>query len=100
MEIPGIFFFLSSARIGDQVVVAVGEYYYNNKTKGIEKISNKRKEGRDKSSQGSSKRSIEWRVGPEPKDNAIQTASTLNAFAGENAMFVYELVACLGHLKP
>jgi hypothetical protein len=28
---------------------------------------------------------------PDPKENAIQTASSLNAFAGENAMSVYEL---------
>jgi hypothetical protein len=29
----------------ENFVVAVGEYYYNNKTKGIEKRSNKRKRG-------------------------------------------------------
>jgi hypothetical protein len=29
----------------EEVVVEVGEYYYSNKIRGIEKISNKRKRG-------------------------------------------------------
>jgi hypothetical protein len=40
---------------------------------------------------GSTKRTIEWRAGPYPKENAIQTSSSLNAFAGENSMSVYEI---------
>jgi hypothetical protein len=39
----------------EEVVVAVGEYYYNNKIKGIEKISNKRKRGETTLIHGSSK---------------------------------------------
>jgi hypothetical protein len=42
-SIPGNFSYSSQLLELEDVVVVVGEYYYNNKTKGIEKISNKRK---------------------------------------------------------
>jgi hypothetical protein len=54
----------------EEVVVEVGEYYYSNKIRGIEKISNKRKRGEITLSQGCSNKSIEWKVGLDPKDNA------------------------------
>jgi hypothetical protein len=34
-------------------------------------------------------------AGPDPKENSIQTTSSLHAFVGENAMFVYDLVVTL-----
>jgi hypothetical protein len=43
MAIPGNSTFSSQVLNLDDVVVSVGEYYYSNKTKGIEKRSNKRK---------------------------------------------------------
>jgi len=86
----------------ENFVVAVGEYYYNNKTKGIEKRSNTRekrsktrKRGETTLTEGSSKRSIEWKVVLDPKDKALQTALALNAFVRENAISVYELVVAL-----
>jgi hypothetical protein len=45
MAIPGNLSFSSQVLNLDDVVVAVGEYYYSNKTKGIEKRKNKRKRG-------------------------------------------------------
>jgi len=75
--------------------VAVGENYYINKTKGIEKRSSKSKRGETSLNQESTKRYIERRVVPYHKDNAIQIVSTLNAFVGENAMFLYPLVSAL-----
>jgi hypothetical protein len=45
MSIPRKFFFSSQVLKLDEVVVEVGEYYYNEKTKGIEKRSRKRKRG-------------------------------------------------------
>jgi hypothetical protein len=45
MAIPENFSFPSQVIELDQVVLAMVEYYYNNKTKGIDKISNKRKRG-------------------------------------------------------
>jgi hypothetical protein len=38
MEIPWIFSYSSQVLELEEVVVAVGEYYYNNNTKGIENI--------------------------------------------------------------
>jgi hypothetical protein len=83
----------------DQVVVAVGEYYYSNKTKLIEKRSNKRKRGETDIIQGYSKRSIEWKAGPDPKYNSIQNYASLNAFVVEIVMYVYELVSTLDTLQ-
>jgi hypothetical protein len=45
MAIPGNLSFSSQVLELDEVVVLVGEYYYNNKKKGIEKRTNKRKRG-------------------------------------------------------
>jgi hypothetical protein len=67
MSIPGKFSFSSQVLELDEIVVEVGEYYYNNKTRGIEKWSNKRKRGDTTLIQGSTKRTIEWRVGLCPK---------------------------------
>jgi hypothetical protein len=52
MEILGNFSFSSHIMELDEVVVVVGEYYYNNKTIGIEKRSSKRKRGETTLSQG------------------------------------------------
>jgi hypothetical protein len=95
MEIPGNSYYSSQVLELEEVVVEVGEYYYINKIRGIEKISKKRKRGETNLSQGSSNRSIEWKVGLDPKDNAMQISSSPNAFTVENAMSVYELVVAL-----
>jgi hypothetical protein len=36
-----------------------------------------------------------WKVGPDPKTNAIENASSLNVFAGANAVSVCELSVAL-----
>jgi hypothetical protein len=95
MAIPGNLTFSSQVLNLDDVVVVVGDYYYSHRTKGIEKRSHKRKRGDTTNNQSSTKRVIEWKAGPYPKENAIQVASVLHAFAGENAMFVYEVTTTL-----
>jgi len=67
MEIPSNLSFSSQVIKLDDVVVAVGEYYYNEKNKGINKRTRKRKRGDTTLSQGSTKRIIEWKEGPYPK---------------------------------
>jgi hypothetical protein len=46
-----------------------------------------------------SERNIKWKAGPDPKENAIQAASTLNAFVGANVMLVYEVAEALDMSK-
>jgi hypothetical protein len=60
----------------EEAIIVVGEYYYNNNTKGIDKRSNKIKRGETILVHGSSKSSIEWKVGREPKEYIVQTSST------------------------
>jgi hypothetical protein len=39
--------------------------------------------------------SLNGKIGPDPRENSIQTASALHAFAGENAMSVFEVATTL-----
>jgi hypothetical protein len=80
MAIPGNSTFSTEVLNFDGVVVVVGDYYYNDKTRSIEKRSNKRKRGESTNTQSSIGRVIEWKAGPDPEDNAIQETSTLHAF--------------------
>jgi hypothetical protein len=79
------------------IVVAVGEYYNSQKTKSIEKRVAKSKRGG--ASQDTTEISVRWKVGPNPKENTIQTTSILNAFASTNSMQVYEMVETLDMSK-
>jgi hypothetical protein len=62
------------------------------------RMTKRKREGTD-TSHGKAERVIKWKAGPDPKDNAIQAASTLNAFAGENVMLVYEVAEALIYNK-
>lgn len=95
MTILGNIYLSSQVLNFHDVVVAIGKYYYSEKTKGIEKRSSKRKRGDTTISHPSTNRIIEWKAGPDPKENAIQIASALHAFAGENVMSVYHLATAL-----
>jgi hypothetical protein len=65
----------------DDVVVVLGEYYYNDKTKEIEKRKRKMERGKMTLSQGSTKITVERRKGTYPKENGIQNTYSLHAFA-------------------
>jgi len=67
MDIPGNVSFSSHTLNFDDVVVEVGEYYYSDKNKEIEKRKNKRKRGDTTIIQPSSKIIIGWKEGPDPK---------------------------------
>jgi hypothetical protein len=77
-------------------VVAIGDYYYDDRTKSIEKRSNKRKRGESTKSRSSTGRVVEWKVGPDPEENVVQATSSLHAFAGLNASYVLEVTNTLG----
>jgi hypothetical protein len=89
MAIPGNSTFSSQVLNLDDVVVSIGEYYYSKKSKWIEKRSTKREE--TIVIQSSTKRVIEWETGPDPKENVIHIASALHAFAGVNAMSIFDV---------
>jgi hypothetical protein len=91
MAIPRNFSYSSQVLELDNVVVVVGEYYYNNKTREIERRSNKRKRGEYSLSQEYFERNIKWKAGQTLRKMKYIIASSLNAFAGANAMSVYEL---------
>jgi len=95
MAIPSNLTFSSQVLNLDDVVVIVGDYYYNHRTKGIEKRSHKRKRGDTTSSQSSTKRVIEWKAGSYPEENVIQVAFMLHVFAGSNAMSIYKVTTAL-----
>jgi hypothetical protein len=86
MSIPSNSTFSSKVLNLKNCVVVVGEYYYNHITKGIEEISHKMKRGDTTGSQSSTKRVIEWALGPNPKENVIHDTYILHAFAGETAI--------------
>jgi hypothetical protein len=46
----------------DGSVVVVGDYFYTNKTRSMEKRSNKRKRGESTNTQSSTRRIIEWKA--------------------------------------
>jgi hypothetical protein len=98
-SIPGNFSFSSQLLELEDVVVVVGEYYYNNSTKGIEKRSSKRKRGETSLNKESFDRMIVWKSGLDPKVNALENASALSAFAGANSVSVCELSASLDIYK-
>jgi hypothetical protein len=77
------------------VVVVVGDYYYDDRTKSIEKRSNKRKRGESTKSRSSTGRVVEWKVGPDPEENVVQATSSLHAFAGLNASSILEVTNAL-----
>jgi len=76
-------------------VLAIGDYYFDRKVRSIEKISSKRKRGEEARLNSSIGRVLKWKVGPDPKENAFQAASTLNAFVGLNSSFFLEVTNSL-----
>jgi hypothetical protein len=67
MAIPGNLSFSSQVLNFDDVVVAVGEYYYSDKTKGIEKRKERGKEGIQLSANHQPKELLNGRQGLIPK---------------------------------
>jgi hypothetical protein len=65
-------------------VVVVGEYYYSNSKRGIEKISTKRKRGEYPPRKVSFDKAISGKIGSGPQVNVVDNASSLSAFAGGN----------------
>jgi hypothetical protein len=64
-----------------------------------EKISPKRKRGRDDVGQEAPERSIKWKVGLDLKDKALQAASTLIYFIGVNIVSFHEVTGALDATK-
>jgi hypothetical protein len=98
-SILGILSLTSEGLRFEGVVVTVGYYYYNHKTRAIEKRAPKRKRGKIEASQDVPERNIKWKVGPDAKDNALQVASVLSAFAGVNIVSVHEVTVALDDAK-
>jgi hypothetical protein len=61
--IPGDSTFSSQVLNFEGTVVAIGDYYYDDRTKSIEKRSNKRKRGESTKSRSSTGRVLEWKLG-------------------------------------
>jgi hypothetical protein len=80
-------------------VVDVGEYYYNNSTKGIKRRSSKRKRDEASLNKESSDRVIMWKVGPDTKVNALENTSCMSVFVGAKSISVCELSASLDICK-
>jgi hypothetical protein len=64
-------------------------------TRAIEKRTNKRNREGINTIQVAFERVIKWKAGSDPKDNALQVAPTLNAFANANVMLVYEVMGAI-----
>jgi hypothetical protein len=94
--IPSDSTFSSQVLNFEDVVVAIGHYYYDGITKSIEKRSNNRERGEPTKSRSSIGRVLEWKVGPDPEENVAQAASTPHAFVGLNAPSVLEVTNALG----
>jgi hypothetical protein len=94
-SIPGDSSLSSQALNFRRICSSIGDYYFDNKTRSIEKRSSKRKRGEDSKSKSHAGRILEWKVGPDPEENAVQAASTLNTFAGLNASSVLEVTNAL-----
>jgi hypothetical protein len=77
------------------VVVVVGDYYYDDNTKSIEKRSNKRKMGEFTKSISFIGRVVERKVGPDPEENVVQATSGLHAFVGLNDSSILEVTNAL-----
>jgi len=78
---------------------AIGDYYFDNKTRSIKKRSTNRKRGEDTRSKSSAKRVVEWKAGPDPEENVVQATSALHAFAGLNASSLLEVISALNTAK-
>jgi hypothetical protein len=70
-SIPGFCTFSSQIMSFKGTVVAIGDYYYDDRTKSIEKRSNKRKRGESTNSISSTGRVVEWKFGPNPEENVV-----------------------------
>jgi hypothetical protein len=77
------------------VFVVVGDYYYNERMKRIEKRLYKRKRGESSKSRSFIGIVVEWKVGPDLEENDIQTTSTIHAFAGLNSSSFLEVTISL-----
>jgi hypothetical protein len=97
--IPGILSVTSTGLKIEGAVVAVGDSYYIHETRAIEKRTIKRKREGTNTIHGSSERVINWKKGHGPKYNALQKASTLNAFVGANFLSVYDVTGSLDTAK-
>jgi len=65
-SIPGDSSLSSQALNFEGSVVAIGDYYFDNRTRSIEKRSVKRKRGEDSNSKSHVERILEWKVSPDP----------------------------------
>jgi hypothetical protein len=75
-SIPGSLLVTSAGLGFEGAVVVVGDYYYNHKTREIEKRMSKRKIGKVDVSHETPERNIKWKVGPDLKDNNTSSLST------------------------
>jgi len=75
--------------------VAIGDYYYDDKMKSIEKRYNKIKRGETSKSRSSIGRVVEWKVRPNPEEIVVRVASALHTFAGLNASYFLEVTNAL-----
>jgi hypothetical protein len=82
----------------DDVVVVVGEYYYNISKGGIKKRSTKRKRSKYPPSKESSDKEI-YGNGPDPQVNGLDNDSSPIVFTRENSILVCELNATLDLYK-
>jgi len=83
----------------DDAIVVVEEYFYKNSKRGIEKRLAKSKRNEDTSTKGPTDKVISWKLGKYPQVNAIDTNSTVSAFARENSVSVCELSSTLDIYK-
>jgi hypothetical protein len=90
-SIPGDSSLSSQALNFEGYLVAIGDYYFNNRTRSIEKRSMKRKRGEESNSNSHEGRILKWKVCPDPKENIVQVASMLNTFTGLNASSILEV---------
>jgi hypothetical protein len=65
--IPGNSTYSSQILSFDGAIMAIGDYYYDDRTKSIEKRLNKRKRGDFAKLRSSIGRFVEWKVGLDPK---------------------------------
>jgi hypothetical protein len=71
-SIPGDSSLSSQALNFEGSVVTIGDYYFDNRTRSIEKRSTKIKRGEDSKSKSHAGRILEWKVSPDPKENIVQ----------------------------
>jgi hypothetical protein len=71
--------------------VSIVDYYYDGRTKSIEKRSNKRKRGESAKSRSSTGKVLEWKVGLDLEENFFQAAYSLHEFSILNSSYVLEV---------